>query len=60
MPYKQKGKTVLRQLSSGKWVEEKTHATTKQATQHLLTLRLHVETQEKPKRKKSKDASINQ
>ena len=60
MPYKQKGKTVLRQLSSGKWVEEKTHATTKQATQHLIALRLHVEAQEKQKRKKSKNARIDQ
>ena len=58
MPYKQKGKTVLRQLSSGKWVEEKTHATVRQATQHLLALRLLVE--KKPKRKKSKNASIDQ
>ena len=59
MPYKQKGRTVLKQLPSGKWVEEKTHATHKQATQHLLALKLHVETKEKRKKRKNAD-SIDQ
>ena len=55
MPYKQKGKTVLRQLSSGKWVEEKTFATVKQATQYLLALQLLVEKKPKSRKKSNED-----
>ena len=51
MLYKRAGKTVLKQLQSGKWVEEKTHATHKQAEAHLAALRSNVKEQKRKSRK---------
>ena len=53
MPYKRVGNTVLKQLQSGKWVEEKTHATHKQAEAHLAALRSNVKEQKRKSRKKN-------
>ena len=55
MPYKRVGRTVLKQLPGGKWVEEKTHATHKQAEAHLAALRSNVEAKEQKRKSRKKN-----